>query len=256
MIVRLERARTWLSRFIVSLVLIAALSQDAVFDLVQHIVPKGDDGFYQALYILVLILVYGALEGLTGLAIDKSRLVRKLIMGHEDIEGYWLEVIYQSDEIIAGALVLVRHEDRRYILDGRDFTDDGALRSWFTSELSQFSEIKYNYTYEATRPKPARDVTGHGIKRFSGNGRKRLVQYEGFYFEARNPRRFYVHGERLADFIKSQKMRFDEAVKPNNIPLLVHTFVENRRAALPLASKPNTPPEAPLTPDAPTKIGY
>lgn len=236
MVERLENARTWLTRLIVSLVLLAALSKDVVFDLAGAWASTGaNSAFYQAIYIIGLILIYAALEGLTGLAIDKFRFVRRLLMGHEDIEGYWLDVVYQSDKIIAGGLIVIAYEDRSYKISGRDFDENGALSAWFSSEISHFEQGRYRFTYRSMRPRPARDGTGHGEHQFSGSGYKRFVQYDGHYFEARGTRRFYVHGERLSDFVKSRKMSLREAMKPNNIPPLVDAFIDARRAALPLA---------------------
>ena len=237
MIRRLEQGREVASRLIVSGVIIAAISKDHVFHQIEALSLTLPEKTLGLIYVVALIFLDIGLEAATDFAIDSQRWVRRLIMGSQDIEGYWLDVVYHSDRIISGGLVRYFYEDRTYKVSGRDFDEAGQWFGWWESEISAYEAGRLDYKFRALRPGGGNDATGHGENHFSSNDRELSRQYDGYYFEGRNDRRFYVHGERLEDFLKSQKLSMNEALKAVRIPGLVKAFVESRKPALPLGGK-------------------
>jgi hypothetical protein len=252
MIVRLQHAREWASRLFVSLVIIAAVVKDHVFEALGK--PSGDAAseasaaatekaavtalslpspLIPIAYILALILLYALLETLVDVAIDGSRTVRRLLMGDEDIEGYWLDVVFQSDGVVSGGVVNIYYEDGLYKIEGRDFDETGVWRGWFATELSLYDSRYLSFKYRSIRPGATEDGTGHGQYNFTSGGAHRLTHFFGYFFEDRNARRFYLYGERLSDFV-GPSADIKQAMKSTAIPPLVARFIDERRSALPV----------------------
>jgi hypothetical protein len=255
MIERLEKAREWGSRLLVSFVIVAAVAKDYVFAAVLKGPPADPHALGQvthasvpmyvsAIYILALIFIYSTLEVAADAAIDGSRRVRRWLMGKDDIEGYWLNIVYQSDRIIAGGVLYIYYENRSYKMEGRDFDLDGVWRGWFGTDISRYSNRCLSYKYHALRPGPRDDGTGHGENNFTSGGPGSIRQFDGYFFEDRNERRFYVHGERLLDFIDdTDDLR--SAMSAISVPPLVARFIDERKDAMPVVRSGHEQPDAP-----------
>jgi hypothetical protein len=286
MIERLEKAREWVSHFLVALVIVAA-AKDHVFEAlptfglsdeqanepntqpkdntsssdkrditnkkskhhnnakldtdITNKKPKHNNDVISVnrkqivltLYVISLIFIYAVLETATEFSISRVRFVRRVIMGGEDIEDGWLDIVFHSDEVIGGGFIRIYYHSDGYKIEGRDFTPNHIWTGWFTSELTRYRESCLLFKYRALRPGIKEDGTGHGEYNFAGDQSGHLTHYFGHFFEDRDNKRYYVYGERTSVYLPDRKLR-KELLKPDKMAELVAKFMEDRKNVLPI----------------------
>lgn len=123
-------------------------------------------------------------------------------MGKEDIEGFWLDVVKEHNDIIGCGYINIYYEDGMYVIEGDVYDRNAVKQGKFKTNLSNYNKKEFSYKYGYLGEYDEGIKTGHGLHSFHGDGGK-VWNYEGYFHEDKNEKVFYAEGIRLRTYLKS-----------------------------------------------------
>jgi hypothetical protein len=127
---------------------------------------------------------------------EKSPLVRKLVLGSDYIEGYWYDITYDSNNILPshGVIMLISYKDGTYVVNGTSYNGDGKRIATFRSDNSIYKDKTLYIKYESfTDYNP--NIVELGIMQFQFENPPN--SYSGFYIDYSKTIRQAITGSRV-----------------------------------------------------------
>jgi hypothetical protein len=146
---------------------------------------------------LIVILFFG-LEKVLDLLLG-FKPIRKFVMGREDVEGWWSNIVYhrQTKQILFAGVTRVDYENSGYVLSGEFFNANGMHVGSFATTLANYESFCLTYRYEI------QSSIGQAAME-EGLGSNHYIRHEGppmnyagFFFDPHYQVSLYVYGERL-----------------------------------------------------------
>jgi hypothetical protein len=131
------------------------------------------------------------------LLLDNVKLLRRLILGKQFVEGIWFDLIFQNNVPIAVGHSEITFSDGKFLLGGEDFRIDGADKGHFRVDLVELSwpVLKYKYTYESTLHRDS----GYGEAQFIERDNGPPLKYTGSFVSLKDGARFTFETIRIED---------------------------------------------------------
>ena len=104
-------------------------------------------------------------ESLATIIFLKSRSVRRYLMGDEDIEGYWVNIVIdvtEPDEIVAYEFCVIRYDESGVVLSGDTWNVDGAWVHNFITKGADYLDRVLEYHYRTGKD----ELGGYGVIKF------------------------------------------------------------------------------------------
>jgi hypothetical protein len=158
---KLEGINRWLNAIIAA---IAVLSVDYFQRLFVRIGWNG--AFYLLPPLFLALLGMSLVEPGANLTIEKSRWLRRLVSGKDDIEGDWVNIVVAINEpelVKAVEYCRIRYVDGRFALLGDQWTVDGRWVQDFRSADSRYANRELEFYYKTGLNR----VGGYCVVRFS-----------------------------------------------------------------------------------------
>lgn len=113
------------------------------------------------LLLLVLIFMLGKIvEGL----IDRWQILRRLILGSNDIEGVWFNKVFLDPPLYG--LLRIEIKGTNVNIDGEQFDNTGAMTATWRTDMARFDDRTLHYAYTVTHT-PARPLDIRGVSEIS-----------------------------------------------------------------------------------------
>jgi len=90
---------------------------------------------------IVIILFFTAVQSFLNRTVE-WRWVREFALGKDSIEGFWLDVVKERDQIISCGYVNIYYEDAMYVVEGEVYNRDGVKQGTFKTTLSAYNKKK------------------------------------------------------------------------------------------------------------------
>lgn len=151
--------------------------------------------------VALLIVVVGLhlLQSLLENIFDSSRTLRRLLLGHQFIEGTWFDLSLADDRppIVGIARILFSGSTVRFY--GDDFSVDGTRQGHYMSDYAslEWPKLKYKYTYHVSGTRQLSNQ-GFGEAQFLTHGGP-SQQYVGFHFDILEGLRVTYEGWKIED---------------------------------------------------------
>lgn len=152
-------------------------------------------------YIVVAILVVKGLETFIKWAISNSVWLRRIIMGKQFIEGYWIDklVDVENEEIISIGILKITYQDGMLHSSGSGYSPNYDNFGSFKTYISKYDDFKLNYGYVSLMPfTPNIEVYGHGQYLFD-QGNKYPVRFNGFMQDSHFRNKILLNGRKILD---------------------------------------------------------
>lgn len=154
--------------------------------------------------IQVFIAVIGALlivsfDRIVSILIRSSRTLRSVIMGRDDIEGYWIEIMRENStgKEIGFAVEVISYVSGSFHIDGKQFDLDGTFRGTYWTVMHEYAESNSKLVF--------------GSKHFGDSGcekagysqvhylrvHKLITGYVGYYTDTDVSGRIDISGQRI-----------------------------------------------------------
>lgn len=154
--------------------------------------------------ILCIIALIGALsiivfENIMIMIVEKSRLLRHLIMGKEDIEGFWREIVrdINTGNPIQISVDSIIYNQGKYALSGKEFNLDGKFIGSYWSVILEYSDMQSKLVFNSKHIGDLGSVkAGYSSVNYS-RPNKKITTYVGYYTDTDMPGRTDVTGQRL-----------------------------------------------------------
>lgn len=162
---------------------------------------KVDNVYILILGLIFAVITFRSFEVLAEKAIDKFLLLRKLIWGHQFIEGHWLDVVYKNNsrDVSFGGLILIQFNKGQFYISGCAYDLEGHEFGTFSSSSSSYSNFLLQYSHIGlTSDKPGGRVMGYGEYQFDRIGCIPF-SYQGIYFDSEDKTLLNSKAERIVD---------------------------------------------------------
>lgn len=163
--------------------------------------------------IISAIIIIGLLNFFIVLIIEKSKLLRRLVIGKDFIEGFWYEIVYNEERTIKWAtLINIFYESNELKVNGISFYENGRKVAVFKSSHSNYYDLSLVFQYVAhTEAVP--NFIEHGFTELMFENP--ATSFSGFFIDHTNSLRNTVHGVKvsLTDFRKYNKFRSEDEKK-------------------------------------------
>jgi hypothetical protein len=105
------------------------------------------------------------LEHLLSSILESSRLIRKLFLQRQYIEGLWVDVGRTGNQIVAIGYSTISFSDGQYKFSGEDFDIDSGVRGYYRIDLIAYEwpVLKYTFVYTTS----TEESNGYGEAQFS-----------------------------------------------------------------------------------------
>lgn len=187
--------------FIKACVVLAASIAGAVTSLVSDALKPFASGGLAPLivFILTLFALTFISIGIESIA-SRSRLLRRMLLGHSYVEGYWVDVSRSVDgTLIGAACVYVYYEDEILKISGTTLkATEGMYASWDV-KFATLQEHTLAYAFESHTSSATSPVElGYAELKFS-HGTTAPSSYSGFFFDTTNKSLISLEGLRVTD---------------------------------------------------------
>lgn len=183
-------------------VLFIAAYTDAARKLPEAGLAYGISDFIIQIFIAVAgAIMIVAFDHAVRAAISASRLLRKCIMGSDDIEGYWIETMREKStgREIGFAVESIAYVNDTLHIDGKQFDLDGSLRGTYWTKMHDYSESQSQLVFGS---KHFGDIdaekAGYSQVHYLRNGRT-ITGYVGYYTDSDALERIDISAQRLLD---------------------------------------------------------
>lgn len=136
-------------------------------------IAEGSFGVILIAVFILIIVISKIVEFVINLIISRSTRIRRLLLGQNFIEGYWVEGVIDIAEINrveSLALIKITFVDNRYSVSGESFALDNTLRGSFHSVYSDYKNFCLKYSYEGINSEHTDSkVVGNGELIFTPN---------------------------------------------------------------------------------------
>ena len=142
---------------------------------IDHVLTTPSDAVTRGLAVVGAVLAFKIIEGVALGLVDNSRTVRRLLLGRHFIEGWWVDVVKESESAPAtsGAVFEIRWEEGSYVVEGESYGVDGDSFGEFHCDACEYDakarRLRYAYTGINARH-PGGRLDGYGEYRFKGDG--------------------------------------------------------------------------------------
>jgi hypothetical protein len=192
MIEKLEKEKEKIQMVTVLVVTAAGVFKHEIFDVIT-VYPlmssyfAMDETTSSLIYLLFLIFIYIGLKFMAHWSVDNWLAFRCCVMGHDNIEGAWLGVVYNCGRIIRGSYIYIMYSEGGYAIEGNCYSLANSKcdkQIGFNGKSSEYRERKLEYKYEAKNINN-KEIThsGHGHYKFSGS---HCVDFIGDFSEDHN----------------------------------------------------------------------
>lgn len=143
-------------------------------------ITENNFGIVLIAVIILIVVISKVVEFSINTVISKSKSIRKLLLGKNFIEGYWVEGVIDISEINkveSLAIIKITFIENHYSISGESFALDNKLRGSFHSMHSDYQNFCLKYSYEGINSEHKDSkVVGNGELRFTPNDKfpKRL----------------------------------------------------------------------------------
>ena len=165
--------------------------------LLDHLQKLFKDRALQWISVLVLIaIVLFVLDQFLEALIDLSPALRRMILGNDFIEGYWLDLsIDKATRIVHhGTLLTIGWEDHRLGVTGIEFDPTGAPVANFSSTGLVYNRRVLTFVYTSHGDVFTAEVE-QGIDQLQFSSPPE--SYSGFYFDYTRSVAYRIHGTRV-----------------------------------------------------------
>ena len=137
--------------------------------------------------------------------INNSRSIRELILGNRNIEGVWVDTVFdENDQIIGGGIVNIKFEKSTARIDGINYSYDNSNQtckrsSSFYSTMANFADHTLEFTYLYRNKEENYHAPGYGRFDFLFNNNGKFNEYEGYFFVSNSNTKRTVISKRIID---------------------------------------------------------
>ena len=222
MIEKLESAREKIHKIVVIACIVAVVFKDDIKKIIAEgvrssINPKlilFDIDPVNVLIALSVIFVYIIIESLTDVFIDNIKGIRKLIMRKDDIESFWIDVVFDSQRVVGLGFFEIRYYQGSYVVEGIAYDHDMKRFGVWMSKISSYKDRIFEFVYDASRYNVGiKSKCGYGKYYFTRAGYKKVNSIDGYFCEEGSSEVFFVIGKR----VKIDKSKLDEPEYVENI---------------------------------------
>lgn len=124
-----------------------------IADLVKTYAAAQNWNQYIPIILFVSVtIVLSPIISLTGsLLVNKSRSVRKALLGSEFIEGYWTDYTTRNELKKTFGIITITYNNGGYTIQGNDYLEDGTLESSFHSTALESNWPSILFVHKANR---------------------------------------------------------------------------------------------------------
>jgi len=156
---RLDRAKEAIRYLATSIAVLSGIWLD------KNIENKLDSTLKYVLLGCGVIVLFICVEKLLELVLSSNQRLRKVIMGKENIEGWWTDIIYdrQNKYLLFGGILRVDYEEGELVLSGESFNISGRHVGSFSTTQTTYDKYTLSYRYEiqaTSGPTPHEDGIG------------------------------------------------------------------------------------------------
>jgi hypothetical protein len=162
--------------------------------------PKYGSGVAGMVTFVVILIFLALVQFLVESLTRSSPALRRLLLGHSFVEGFWVDVSYDSSKCIAGAACLyIYYDDDQLEISGTSHTKaDGLFSSWDVN-FANWENHTLSYAFESHNNRADSAIErGYGELMFS-HGSHIPTSYTGFFFDTTNRKVISVEGRRISD---------------------------------------------------------
>ncbi len=134
--------------------------------------------------------------------VDNSRPLRKLLLGKDFLEGWWIQKIMDNgmqERPVIYSKVYISYDEGSYKVTGESFDKDGNFTANFHSQFSEYSNhvLKYPFTI-TTLENQEKKVFGTSKLRFSPNN-EHPTKYLGIVYSNLREKPVYIKAKKLEE---------------------------------------------------------
>ncbi len=183
-----------------AMVLFIVASMDAMRKLPGSGQRYGVGDFVAQIFIALLGAISIVLfEQVVNWAIRKSRGLRVLIMGRQDIEGYWLETMRSqpTGEIIGFAVESINYTDEDFVIDGKQFDIHGRYTGSYWTIIHEYADNQSKLVFGSKHVGDAGpEKSGYSLVHYLRPNRQ-ITGYVGYFTDTDMAGRIDITGQRL-----------------------------------------------------------
>jgi hypothetical protein len=133
------------------------------------------------------------------LTFDSSRILRRLFLGKQLIEGTWLDLLKRGTDPVGYGFSRLEYDGSSVRLGGEDFLLDGTAQGHYQADLVELEwpKIRYKYTYQSSADAGV-SSQGYGEAQFIERDGP-PTHYVGFFFDLVEGKRISFEGWRVTD---------------------------------------------------------
>lgn len=199
MIAKLESVVSWIRTAIVAASSVGALQAVHYFSPSND--PKASSVWIWIAAIIVVMLATKGVEALSWIAINNSAYLRKIILGRQFVEGYWVDRLVDTEtkEIISIGIVEISYQDGSLFVNGYGYSRSYDPRGSFKTYVSKYESLTLKYGYESTLPFSSDvKVHGHGQYNFV-SGNPYPTRFTGYMQDSHFKNKILLEGQKISD---------------------------------------------------------
>lgn len=169
--------------------------------------PTLGAGVAGAFIFAAVLFILSLLQILVDSVTSRSRWLRRILLGHSYIEGYWVDCSRApNNEIVGAACIYIFYHDDRLEISGTTLkADDGMYACWDV----KFATLEHHtlaYAFESHTNRAESPVElGYAELKFS-HGNSDPTSYSGFFFDTTNKVMITLEGSRVVDASSIQRL--------------------------------------------------
>ena len=195
MVMKIHKAKESIHKTIVLLLLSIATFKHEIFNINHN---GGGNQTTNIIFLIVLIIFFVILERATETKLDSYYLFRWKIMGSDNIEGVWMDIVRNNCAIRCGAILTIQYIDGEYIVTGDEYFEDGTAGGTFNTENSTYNNRRLDFTHCSRHENGETVFCGRGHYDFKGF---KCMQFIGDFIHDHDDRHFEVRGVRLSSVL-------------------------------------------------------
>lgn len=152
--------------------------------------------------IILVMLISKSLEALFSLAVENSVTLRKLVMGSQFMEGYWIDKVVDvanDNTMLSVGILKISFYHGMIMVSGTGYSPKYDPLGSFQTYISKYDAFTLKYGYVSILPRDGgTEVHGHGQYMFS-QGNDSPVRFTGFMQDSHFTNKILIEGEKISD---------------------------------------------------------